>query len=461
MASQSPMPSSTAASPHTSPSSNEPVKAASLMGLPEELKKLIVREVKEGPGRYFYSSAEEEAKLGAVVLPNLDSVRMLASTNRAFFRLSSPVFWEELRLDEGSTASLLHAVKYLLPKHGRDVKFLALQPCRQDNGWLLPETIEAHEWVSNASLSTSIVKEAEALSGVSSSGLSKRVRKLRSRGLLLAAAIRLCPKVVRVELEQFDWELGDKVPGRVYEVDHTMEEVKRNLGASLVDLTVYFRHKTSNSTEHIGALLTACPNLTSLVLVLDFPLPASLDRRALGDGLSGLRRLKKLVLGWGAVLDDRLLRLPFPFSLSSLVLHEDNGTAVRDFASYNTFFTTLSPTLTKLNWYTSDVPIPVGISFPSLPHLNDLVFRTLQGATVLRTFADSPLKNLEIQSTPFIDAKAWCDFIESKRETLRRVSIFWQAVANVPRRTQGFSAAEVREIETKCGSLGIEYGAPD
>ncbi|GAA5885838.1 hypothetical protein JCM6882_007579 [Rhodosporidiobolus microsporus] len=257
MASQLPTPSSTAASPGSSPSSNEPVKAASLMGLPEELKKLIVKDVQADDDRYFFSCAEEEEYFSAVASPRCDSLRMLAATSRTFYRLCAPEVWEELRLDDSSTAWLLHPVKYLLPKHGQKVKKLHLQPCRVQDKVLLPETVSEDEWLSDATLPAWIVEEAETLSGISSSGLPRRVRELRARSLLLAAAIRLCPIVEQVEIAEFDPSLGDKVPGCSYNIDHTMEEVQRVLGPSLTHLTANLRYEVDESTESVARFSAA------------------------------------------------------------------------------------------------------------------------------------------------------------------------------------------------------------
>ncbi|GAA5901598.1 hypothetical protein JCM6882_006019, partial [Rhodosporidiobolus microsporus] len=175
-----------------------------------------------------------------------------------------------------------------------------------------------------------------------------------------------------------------------------------------------------------------------------------------------LNKLTDLDLGLGGIIDDRLLGLPFTFPLTSLAIYDDENSVVQDFASFNTFFTTVSSTVTKLTWLSiSNAPIPASIFFPSLPHLIDLVLIISQDAVVLRTFADSPLQTLEIRSSPAIDSKAWCNFIESKRATLRRVEISSNATAEFPTGSRGLSLAEVREIETKCGSLGIEYVASE
>lgn len=372
---------------------------------------------------------------------------------------------QNLDFEDRSNEAILTCIRDILPRRGRHVRSLEFG---QAEGRFLnvdpPSTgYEAEDPLLPLRRDhLAIVEAAEKLGGVSGEGLSSEIRHRRTRSLLLAEVVRLCPDTVRVDCEGFprarlDWsdhitDANFDDANTVYREDHAVAAIKAHLGPKLRDLTFLANDDGVTAEDTVADFLRACPNLARLELELYVPAGGHENRTKLHDALAALSQLESFTHAGGDFIDDAFAaREDVQWPLKVLALNECEDLS---FPALFEFVHRFSRTLECLdldgaphNNVDEDNEAFCARPF-ALPKLDTLVLATQHDAPFLvAAFAQCPVRELSLGFCPAVEYKDIEAFIDVHVDTLRRIEIAGDAA---------LTEAQVESLEVLCHAKGIE-----
>lgn len=314
-----------------------------------------------------------------------------------------------------------------------------------------------------------VVEAAERIGGVSpmdddGGPLLPGIRELRTRSLLLAEVVRLCPNVVELDCETFprtypEWTeplvglTGADLRNLVYGTDHAIEAVKKHLAHQLVDLTLLVNGEDEGATTErdLAAIVAACPNLVRLDLECYAPAGTRDDRRELFGAFERLTKLEILSIHEGAFVNDEFAALAWQCPLRVLALSAADDLS---FPSFWELIHKFAATLECLD--IDDVPHTnvdrdnkkyVG-RHVSLARLDTLVVATQhEPAFVLESFVQCPIRVFGLGFCPAVSYADVERFVALHAQTLKRVEVKHDAA---------LTEAQVESLEVLCHAKGIE-----
>lgn len=307
-----------------------------------------------------------------------------------------------------------------------------------------------------------IIEAAEKLNGVTAAGISSEIRHRRTRSLLMAQVVRMCPNVIAIDTEMLpktrpDWsdDLEDRDltnPDIVYAVDHALDAVKEHLAARLEDLTLLINSDGITTEGDLADLISACPNLLRLSVDCLVPAGPRLNRDKLYRALAGLTKLETLEIDAGEFFNDEFaneVEVQWPLKVLALAECEDLS-----FPAFLTFVHKFSATLECLDL---DRTPHDNVERDSkqyihralqLPRLDALCLATMhEAAWLLEGFAQCPIREFSLGFCPAVGLGDIEQFIDVHAQTLQRIEVQGDAA---------LTEAQVESLEVLCHSKHIE-----
>ncbi|BGP40267.1 hypothetical protein JCM10449v2_004226 [Rhodotorula kratochvilovae] len=399
-------------------------------------------------------------------------IEALTLVNHEFNELAVPIMWQNLDFEDRSNEAILACIRDILPKHGRHVRSLEFGQADTRMMELDPPSsgYDAEDpFLPMRRDRLAVVEAAEKLAGVTPEDYNSETRHRRTRSLLVAEVVRLCPNVVRVDCEgmprtRLDWadsleeqDLDDR--NVVYATDHALEAVKTHLGAQLTDLTFLVNDDSVTTEAHVADLLLACPNLLRLELESYVPSGSPENREKLHGALAALSQLESFTHAGGGFIDDAFAEredVAWPLKVLALGECED--------LSFPAFFAFVHRFASTLECLDLDGTPHTNVDKDNeafaaravaLPRLDTLVLATQHEASfLLSAFAQCPIRELSLGFCPAVELKDVEAFLDLHVETLRRIEVAGDAA---------LTEAQVESLEVLCHAKGIECEllAPD
>ncbi|GAA5872178.1 hypothetical protein JCM3774_002287 [Rhodotorula dairenensis] len=389
----------------------------------------------------------------------------LSLVNHEFNEIATPYLWAELDFEDRANESVLECIRTILPKHGKHVRSL-------DFGQSDPRMLDAEVPGSGYQSADPfgyippshlrIIRAAEQLNGVPAEGVSSEIRHRRTRSLLMAQVVRMCPNVIAIDTEMLpktrpDWsdDLEDRDltnPDIVYAVDHALDAVKEHLAAQLEDLTLLINSDGITTEGDLADLLSACPNLLRLSVDCLAPAGPRRNRDKLYRALAGLAKLETLEIDAGEFFNDEFANdVDVPWPLKVLALTECDELS---FPAFFTFVHKFSRTLECLDLDRSphdnverDSKAYVHRAL-QLPRLDALCLATMhEPAWLLEGFAQCPIREFSLGFCPAVGLGDIEQFIDVHAQTLERIEVQGDAA---------LTEAQVESLEVLCHSKHIE-----
>ncbi|GAA6057747.1 hypothetical protein JCM3770_001719 [Rhodotorula araucariae] len=392
-------------------------------------------------------------------------IEALTLVNHEFNELASPIMWQNLDFEDRSNEAILTCIRTILPKYGRHVRSLEFGQADSRMMELDPPSsgYDAMDpFLPMRRDRLAVVEAAEKLAGVAPEDYNSETRHRRTRSLLVAEVVRLCPNVIRVDCEgmprtRLDWadsleetDLADR--NVVYATDHALEAVKTHLGAQLTDLTFLVNDDSVTTEAHVADILLACPNLLRLELESYVPSGPRENRDKLHGALAALSQLESFTHAGGDFIDDEFaLRDDVAWPLKVLALAECEDLS---FPAFFAFVHRFARTLECLDLdgtphtnVDSDNEAFAGRAL-ALARLDTLVLATQhEPQFLLAAFASCPVRELSLGFCPAVELKDVEAFIDLHVETLRRIEVAGDAA---------LTEAQVESLEVLCHAKGIE-----
>ncbi|BGP32108.1 hypothetical protein JCM10296v2_003887 [Rhodotorula toruloides] len=397
----------------------------------------------------------------------------LSLVSREFNELANPFMWEAIDLVDRSNESIIDCINLILPKHARHVKVLEFGQADDRMLRFDPEgpgfgTHDPFRPISR--IHRCVVEEAERIGGVGTTDVEGRplvpgIRELRTRSLLLAEVVRLCPNVVELNCETCpksypEWTSSlDGLTGQedleklVYRTDHALEAVKKHLAHQLVDLTLVVNGEDEGYTTEgdLASILAACPNLVRLHVDCFAPTGTYDMRRDLFRAFERLDKLEILTLQEETFVNDEFAALDWRCPLRVLALSSAEDLS---FPSFWDLIHKFASTLECLD--IDEVPHSnvekdnkkfVG-RHVSLPRLDTLVISTQhEPAFLLESFVQCPIRTFGLGFCPAVSYADIESFVALHGQTLKRVEVKHDAA---------LTEAQVESLEVYCHAKGIE-----
>ncbi|GAA5820305.1 hypothetical protein JCM11251_005565 [Rhodosporidiobolus azoricus] len=431
-----------------------------------------------GPDGNPTDEALEKVRERLLQLAQPSGIEALTLVNREFSAMAMMWMWRELDFTSLSNESLLHLIHHVLPHRSVHVQSLAFGQCeahmlRTDP----PGTTGAYDAVDPylpiPAARLRVVDAAERFGGVSATlpdgtVLSSEIRCRRTRSLLVAEVIRLCPNLVRVDCEGFprvppawvddldDRDLDD--PNVVYSVDHAIEALKVHARrGTLTDLTFLVQDDGITNEGDVAALLQTMPHLLRLQLEMLVPSALRSNRLALFNSFPAFTRLETLHIVEGAsFVNDEFAQLSLghlPLKVLALgecadLSWEGWWTLIHQFR--NTLeVLDLDGTPHANNDDDNDLYLTSGKKGPlDLPKLDTLVLSTPHPFPfLLHLFSSCPISTFGLGFCPAIEYHDIEKFMDLHLDTLRRIEVKSDAA---------LSEAQVESLEVLCYGRGIE-----
>jgi hypothetical protein len=411
----------------------------------------------------------------------------LSLVNREFNEIATPHLWkvsstyypqrrfsrapltfpsaQELDFEDRANESILECIRTILPKHGKHVRTLDFG---QSDPRMLNEELPGSGYQSADPFGyippshRRIIEAAEQLNGVSDQGVSSEIRHRRTRSLLMAQVVRMCPNVVAIDTEMLpktrpDWsdDLEDRDltnPDIVYSVDHALDAVKQHLGSQLEDLTLLINEDGITTEGDVADLLLACPNLLRLQLDCLAPMGPRANRDTLYGALVGLTKLETFQVDAGDFVNDEFANevdLQWPLKVLALSEAED--------LSFPGFFALVHKFSSTLECLDLDRCPHDNVERDSktyihrtlqLPKLDTLCLATMhEPAWLLEGFAQCPVREFSLGFCPAVSLHDIEQFIDVHARTLKRIEVQGEAA---------LTEAQVESLEVLCHSKHIE-----
>ncbi|GAA5958709.1 hypothetical protein JCM8115_000331 [Rhodotorula mucilaginosa] len=389
----------------------------------------------------------------------------LSLVNREFNEIATPHLWKELDFEDRANESILECIRTILPKHGKHVRTLDFG---QSDPRMLNEELPGSGYQSADPFGyippshRRIIEAAEQLNGVSDQGVSSEIRHRRTRSLLMAQVVRMCPNVVAIDTEMLpktrpDWsdDLEDRDltnPDIVYSVDHALDAVKQHLGSQLEDLTLLINEDGITTEGDVADLLLACPNLLRLQLDCLAPMGPRANRDTLYGALVGLTKLETFQVDAGDFVNDEFANevdLQWPLKVLALSEAED--------LSFPGFFALVHKFSSTLECLDLDRCPHDNVERDSktyihrtlqLPKLDTLCLATMhEPAWLLEGFAQCPVREFSLGFCPAVSLHDIEQFIDVHARTLKRIEVQGEAA---------LTEAQVESLEVLCHSKHIE-----
>ncbi|BGP15720.1 hypothetical protein JCM10213_006109 [Rhodosporidiobolus nylandii] len=421
--------------PTTSPADEGPVSAASLSGLPLELKEKVVEHVRELSS--IQAVIEEAEEPGEADKPRyVNSLKMLKDVDRDFYRLCAPYVWEDLNLSQCSPKQLQSLVDEILPLRAGYVQSLSF-PVRLSE----PKPQQQDDTADAA------CDEEGALSLVHPVGTDGDTPEEQARAALLASSVDQCSSARRMYYD--DMSVSQTNSKAILSALPAL--------SSLADLHVAF----FPINGRLPLLLAAVPRLTTLILDCGSDYGGTalpIDPEAFNAALLAMRDLKELsICANGAfIFDDTFFLLPFSFSLTTCSLSTD---AVGPGALYG-FLQRCGRNLQRLDLDANDDDVfgPSSAPTPSLIHLTSLGVTTFGTAPYIACFGSSPISTFSFSSHGLWDIKPLLAFFERHAGTLRNVKLEVDSTeyASGERISDEDEREKVEEVKRWCESRGID-----
>ncbi|TKA57919.1 hypothetical protein B0A53_00321 [Rhodotorula sp. CCFEE 5036] len=389
----------------------------------------------------------------------------LSLVNREFNEIATPHLWKELDFEDRANESILECIRTILPKHGKHVRTLDFG---QSDPRMLNEELPGSGYQSADPFGyippshRRIIEAAEQLNGVSDQGVSSEIRHRRTRSLLMAQVVHMCPNVVAIDTEMLpktrpDWsnDLEDRDltnPDIVYSVDHALDAVKQHLGRQLEDLTLLINEDGITTEGDVADLLLACPNLLRFQLDCLAPMGPRANRDKLYGALVGLTKLETFQVDAGDFVNDEFANevdLQWPLKVLALSEAED--------LSFPGFFTLVHKFSSTLECLDLDRCPHDNVERDSktyihrtlqLPKLDTLCLATMhEPAWLLEGFAQCPVREFSLGFCPAVTLHDIEQFIDVHARTLKRIEVQGEAA---------LTEAQVESLEVLCHSKHIE-----
>ncbi|GAA5893802.1 uncharacterized protein JCM6883_003641 [Sporobolomyces salmoneus] len=406
------------------------------------------------------------------------SLHNLSLVNREFAELSFPWIWHEIDLEDTNISHLWTLVTEVLPRHAQHVRSLAFG---QSDGTILPFMTSASD---RYRAERDLIETAERLSKIRDPKvLEYSVRRRRTKSLMIAELIKMCPNIERIDCEAFQKhpipeEAYEDDPtiireAEVYHTDHALEAIRSHLGPKLTDLTLLINDDDISSELDVAKLLEGCPKLLRVDLAVYCGRENARDRTRLHEALLKLEKLETLDIGAGQFINDEFAQLvlermksreeeeavsrsqggestsnPFP-NLQCLALVECPDLS---FESFFNLIHCFSSTLRIL-----DIDSTPHANHPevtkkylgrpfNLPQLRTLVLSTPHEAKFLDSFVDCKLVEFCLGFCPSFSYKDIEDFITLHQTTLKKIEVADDAA---------LSEAQFESLEVFCHAKGI------
>ncbi|GAA6039847.1 hypothetical protein JCM8097_006761 [Rhodosporidiobolus ruineniae] len=362
-----------------------PVLVASLASLPTELKARIAAHASHLRRCYDASAVRSKASKQKTSRVH-DNLFALSKVDGVFHELCAPWVWETLDLTDRTDNAILESVQHILPRVGEYVKSFTFRV-------LADEKYEP------------------------SKAVASRERQLRTRDLLAAAALRLCPNVKTVEV----FELSG-VP-----INALCKAVAAGCVRKVERLQLYFFTLPSGSSVSaatLAAMITACPELRDVELPYSAAREPSNPHQPLYEAFAGTKNLRCLHFGGPRAVTDKLLALRFSSSLHWLSLGSWANSITLN--TFRDFIAQHRSTLWHLDFGLSLEPANRSAYDPplDLPELNSLTLSTTVEPVFLDLFVSSPIGTFKLSNTssPFSFAQLK-PFLKAHKETLVEVVV--------------------------------------
>ncbi|BGP24682.1 proteophosphoglycan ppg4 [Rhodotorula toruloides] len=396
----------------------------------------------------------------------------LSLVSREFNELASPFMWEAIDFEDRSNETIIDCINVILPKHARHVKVLEFgqaedRMLRVDFAGAGFGTRDPFRPIRRTHLP--IVEEAERLGGVTTTyedgeRLLPAIRELRTRSLLLAEVVRLCPNVIEINCETCpktypQWTIGlDRLPPRdlerlVYRTDHALEAVKKHLAHQLVDLTLVVNGEDEGATTEcdLASILAVCSNLVRLDIDCFAPTGSYDERRALFRAFEQLKKLEILTIQEGMFVNDEFAALDWQCPLRVLALSS------ADDLSFPSFWDLIHKFTSTLECLDIDGVPHTNVEqdnkkfvgrHVSLSRLDTLVISTQhESAFLLESFVQCPIRTFGLGFCPAVSYADIERFVALHAQTLKRVEVKHDAA---------LTEAQVESLEVYCHAKGIE-----
>ncbi|GAA5983136.1 hypothetical protein JCM10908_000170 [Rhodotorula pacifica] len=410
----------------------------------------------DGSGRYLrdLSDALKPTALAALSL-----------VNHEFNELATPYLWEALDFENRANEAILECIRTILPKHGKHVRSLDFG---QSDPRMLNDDVPGSGYQSAdpfghiPSSHLRIIEAAEQLNNVPSEGISSEIRHRRTRSLLMAQVIRMCPNVISIDTEMLpktrpDWsddleEHDLSNPDIVYVTDHALDAVKQYLGDKLEDITLLINSDGVSTEGDLADILLACPNLLRLSVDCLAPAGPRQNRDKLYGALAGLTKLESLQIDAGEFFNDEFaneVELQCPLKVLALTECDDLS-----FPAFFSFVHKFSSTLECLDLDRSphdnverDSKLHIHRAL-QLPRVDTLCLATMhEPAWLLEGFAQCPIREFSLGFCPAVDLSHIEQFIDLHAPTLKRIEVQGEAA---------LTEAQVESLEVLCHSKQIE-----
>ncbi|BGO99668.1 Proteophosphoglycan ppg4 [Rhodotorula toruloides] len=397
----------------------------------------------------------------------------LSLVSREFNELANPFMWEAIDFEDRSNESIIDCINLILPKHARHVKVLEFGQADDRMLRFDPEGpgFGSHDPFRPISRShRRVVEEAERIGGVGTTDVKGRpllpgIRELRTRSLLLAEVVRLCPNVTELNCETCpksypEWTSSldglarqEDLEKLLYIRDHALEAVKTHLAQQLVDLTLVVNGEDEGYTTEgdLASILAVCPNLVRLHVDCYAPTGTYDMRRDLFRAFERLDKLEILTLQEGTFVNDEFAALDWRCPLRVLAL------ASAEDLSFPFFWDLIHKFALTLECLDIDEVPHTNVEkdnkkfvgrHVSLPRLDTLVISTQhEPAFLLESFVQCPIRTFGLGFCPAVSYADIERFVALHGQTLKRVEVKHDAA---------LTEAQVESLEVYCHAKGIE-----